>query len=1689
MKTKISRLLLFLLTFIALTMQAQNYEAEWKAVAKASNGDLPQTALTHVRNIRDKAAAEGNQPQLLRALCTELTLAHEISPDSDAVVTKRIEAAMADCEKMIVAATTGAEKERRMTDKVMWQYALGRISKNTVHLLAALENTELLGKAKAADYVPALEIGADSYCFNGDLLSLLTLDLLQLPRWTYKISDAEKLDAITHMRDYYKEQKNDLAVLMTDYFYDVERSSQTNVGEMISRIRTQLPQIKKLDALHKGSVAKRLQQWVDEKELPTVNAHFDNSKCVYPGETSKVAVSSKNIKEIVVNVYRVNGMSNETFDDEVEAAKFLSKKGSTNRVATYTKTLQHAPAYETFEDSLDIKLPEPGIYIVQLVADGHKASTEWVHVSAVVPTFFNFASAKGKVGRVHLLDARTGRPYTENVSAKVRRIRSYNASASAWKVLQPQADGSFDVSEYGNYEYEIAVKASSDCYTPVKAITMHAYYNEGRRYDTFSQIYTDRAIYRPGQKVQVGGFVYQRNSDVYKAVEAWKGEMILRNTKGEEVAKRDVLTDEFGIFSGEFQLPDHVIPGKFHVFLRGSDVRNSQYFSVEEYKRPTFRITLEPTDSKDVTGKDRWEVGDDITVRGKVETYSGVPVPDVTVQWKTDFSHWYWFDDENEEKNESPLEGTVKTDEKGCFAFTYHITKSGRYTTEIEATASNGETNHTRHYVHAGQATEVRVQENGAEKKPELFTCEYSKDHSEATVKLDFAALPETATRPVWLFYSLTSSKGGILEHECREIADETATFTLKWKEEYGDGAELHLLFVKEGVFRASVEVERPKPDKRLLLEWSTFRDHLQPGEQETWTLSVKRPDGTPVSASVMARLYDASLDAFNTNPWNLKLYFYRNMPSVNTSIDFLHLPWSLGYTANYKMAPELKMSAWAPTMFDYFRNYLVVGYGGKARAKNSVMLYDMAESKAMPMMAAKNVAAGGTAGAAAADTADEGVMMDDAEDVEEAKEYNVRENFDETAFFYPAIRTDEAGNATINFTLPESLTQWNFTAIATTRGMNYGVLNDTIFAQKKLMAEIAAPRFLRVGDVTDMPVTVRNVSGETCKTDIIILITDAATGRVLLSKKETVTLEDGKYVTKTIPVKATTDFSVRVVAKSKDFSDGEERLVPVLSNRETVQTTVPFSTTAAGTVTVDLSALNLQKLMKQDAECQPVLTVEYCENPIWNVIRVLPTLLDDKAFCVTDWATQLYAIDVADFLSQKLQDTASKALVDSLLSTKDIPALYSSAYGHLKDYQHGDGGFVWVKGFGSSLWMTADVAILLARLRTMTGNTRTGQMLEMAMDYLDGKADKIVEEMKRHKTVGISEVMLRYLYARQLMGRENTKTTKYLLERAAEENKDLTMYGKSVVAQILKKAKPEVSELALRSLIEHTVSTDEMGRYFDTERAFGSWTSYKIPTQTMAIESLDEIAEIDGKNAQKLQDEMKLWLLQSKRTQKWESNRASADATYALLHGDCNPSAAANPFQSLAPEGYSSTKLTVEESRQVIRKGSYNIKKETNGLSWGAVFADYTLPIDQVEQSSAGFTLTRKWEVLRDGKWTEISGKVKIGEHVRQTLTLRAERDYDFVQVEASRAACLEPLHPLSGTTWMGGTFCYRMVRDSSNDYYFEHLAKGTHTFTEELIVDRAGTFANGIARVKSTYAPEFGGYAPSTPIIAISE
>ena len=554
-------------------------------------------------------------------------------------------------------------------------------------------------------------------------------------------------------------------------------------------------------------------------------------------------------------------------------------------------------------------------------------------------------------------------------------------------------------------------------------------------------------------------------------------------------------------------------------------------------------------------------------------------------------------------------------------------------------------------------------------------------------------------------------------------------------------------------------------------------------------------------------------------------------------------------------------------------------------------------------------------------------------------------------------------------------------------------------------------------------------------------------------------------------------------------------------------------------------------------------LTVELTSNPAWTAVTSLPALINTEGEkSATDWATQLYALvlghqvaqsnpdlqkwtashpdeisalsrlkldgltDLTPWLREAMQEEQRGKSLRQLFDSETFAARKYTALDKLKALQGSDGGWSWYEGMPANPSITLDVAVMLARMESLTGSQEGHNLLEKALAFLQTTlADEVKAMKKAERESGVrlkpSEFQLRCLYLYTLMGHKMDQADlRYLYDRAKGLSKELSMYGKAIAAVVFVRngAKDEAA-LQVKGILEHTVYTSEMGRYFDSKRAESTAASFRILTQCMAIEALNCLGQT------KEAEEMRQWLMQCKRTQMWQTSLASADAVYALLSTSVadhssplvmslsattpvyytlmNGSKIVGvnaPKQTSTPTSAGYYRVTYTDA-SAVKANILKVRKDAQGLAWGTVYATEYLPASSVKTEGAGLHLNSLLQVYRGGSWTNVTSAVLLqrGDRVRQVFTLKAERDFDFVELKASRPACAEPLQALSGYQWRDGLPAYRAVQDASTTYYIERVAKGTHTLTEESFVNRAGTYASGISMLKCVYAPEYAASA----------
>ena len=1003
------------------------------------------------------------------------------------------------------------------------------------------------------------------------------------------------------------------------------------------------------------------------------------------------------------------------------------------------------------------------------------------------------------------------------------------------------------------------------------------------------------------------------------------------------------------------------------------------------------------------------------------------------------------------------------------------------------------------------------------------------------------AASPATvyigsSEKNVYLLYDVFAGNKR-LESKRIELSDSVVSFRFPYKKEYGDGILVSMAFVKDGrLYSHNARIMKPAPEKKLQLKWTTFRDKLRPGQQEEWKLTVLYPDGSPAEAEMLATMYDASLD---------KIY---SAHKLDFGVDFHYVVpltyWNTSYMRNAYLYVDFPLKRLRAVPLEYSEliipstgrmEAMVVGYGGSPRATLAGALKIRGRSAANAVMNQEAVTDMVLQEEMVETSAQEKVEMGSSEELAETGDIQIRENFAETAFFYPQLRTNEKGEVSISFVLPESLTRWTFMGLAHTRNVDYGKIEATATASKEFMLQPNMPRFVRVGDKANIAASLMNLSDKGVKGTVRMELFNPETEKVFYSQKQKFDVKGGEtgHVNFTFEVSDKyTVMACRMVADGDTFSDGEQRYIPVLTDKQWVTETVPLNVNGEGAHTFSLENL-FNKHSKTASEQR--LTVEFTAHPAWYAVQALPVVAHPQNEDALSWATAYYAHSLAAYivkenprikqvfdswkaqggtketfmsnlqknqelknillaetpwLAEATNEAEQKQRIATLFDLNTMNSQLAVSVEKLGELQNADGAWSWYKGMQGSRYVTTQVMEMLVRLNALThqdADSRMQPMIQKGFEYLGKQAAeeyKSMKEAEKKGAVGLrpSEQVLRYLYICALDGKApvDEKVNRYFIDKLSGEGKELTIYEKALGAIILQQAgKVAEARLFMQSLMEYSVVTDEMGRYFDTPKARYSWFSYKIPTEVAAMEAIQRITK-DTKAI----DEMKRWLLKQKQTQTWETPIATADAVYALMAtgasdllantGGVEITLGKEVIRTPADDAIGYIKKTVSGDVMNIKKVS--VDKEGTGMGWGAVYAQYLESMDQISGQGNGLSVSR--QLYKGDEALNESAPLKVGDKITVRLTVKADRDMDFVQIKDDRAACMEPLQAVSGFRWSNGLGYYQATKDASTQFFIDQMRKGTYVIEYQVYVNRTGEYQAGIATVQSAYAPEFGGH-----------
>ncbi|PIF00917.1 MAG: alpha-2-macroglobulin [Maribacter sp.] len=843
-----------------------------------------------------------------------------------------------------------------------------------------------------------------------------------------------------------------------------------------------------------------------------------------------------------------------------------------------------------------------------------------------------------------------------------------------------------------------------------------------------------------------------------------------------------------------------------------------------------------------------------------------------------------------------------------------------------------------------------------------------------------------------------------------------------------------------------------PYPKTDLEVETLTFRDKLQPGSDETWGFKIKGAKGEKVTAEVLASMYDASLDVFKGHSWTFHPLYDPTYHSIYQSNAYKSFS-----STSFRVFNDHTHKKWYRQQqydsFDWFGLYFGQR-SGNYRAKRFM-------ENAVPMMAMDKAEGNALNGMAIIEDDGNLAYTDKKENVTDGENQQkkglntvpIRKNLQETAFFFPQLHTDKEGNVSFSFTGPEALTQWKLQLLAHTKSLQSAITTLETVTQKELMVMPNAPRFLREGDEIVISSKIANLTKNKLLGQAELALVDVVSGKDI--SKELLSSKTGKQPGKVSfsvdslgntqvswRLKVPTDLQAvqyTVIAKAGDFSDGEQNVLPVLTNRKMVTETLPMWVRSDQTKTFTLDKLrdNTSTTLRNHK-----LTLEITSNPAWYAIQALPYLMEYPYDCNEQVFSRYYANSLAGHIansSPRIRDVldqwaSSDALLGNLEKNKELKSLLiqetpwlrdaqsetaqkkriaflfdlnkmrdeqANALNKLQQNQMSSGAWAWFKGGRENRFITQHIITGLGHLKKLSvvpsKNNKQKEMIAKAIRYLDNEFVSEYEQMKKYATNPnddhLSHMQMHYLYMRSFFN--EIKTSKkvdgimdYYRGQAKTYWTKRSLYNKGILALALYRGNDTLTaNKILRSLKQNSIDSEEMGMYWKENTSSWFWYQAPIETQSLLIEAFSEIG-----NDITIVDNLKVWLLKNKQTNQWKTTKATTDAVYALLlqgndwlsvtqavdvliGGEKIEPSKMENVSVEAGTGYYKTSWNNSEIKPGM--GEVQLAKKGDGIAWGALYWQYFEDLDKITSARTPLQLKKKLFLKKNTDTAEVISEI----------------------------------------------------------------------------------------------------------------
>lgn len=1584
---------------------------------------------------------------------------------------------------------------------------------------------------------------------------------------------------------------------------------------------------------------------LNQMETPVLNIQTDNN--AYPGKALTLQIKYVNTPQLIVRIYKSLRQPEDAWRNLYKNSK--SMRGELVKEVTFKMNLSNS--YTEADSTLTIPMDKLGLYEYVITVPGKQLT---VSNRFSVSRLAALTRSQTNKSEVLVTDLESGKPI-EGATVIYYKTNMMNGTLQRQGEVKTDRLGIAVLPARKKIE-QIRPVFREDTSSIITNVYPYGSFPSGQEKDRVDlSLFTDRGIYRPGQNIFFKGIAYVKDTDNPHVVAGRTYTVTLRDANYKEVASKEFKTDRFGSFNGEFTIPVQTLSGNFTLVSE----RTRTNIRVEEYKRPTFKVSFLPI-------KEEVSFGNPVKITGEAQTFSGIDLQTGEVSWtitRRPFWARFYMPNPFDFTYKQVANGTAKVDGKGNFTISFvperpetEGVRAAYQSYEVTATLtdSKGETQEASYTFSVGDTgilLDIRMpgpeMENDSAKavitaytvnsqkasvegsytiyslsdeKPEkeLFSADRYKinklmavgtfitgdeisptvfrelpagryrlevkstdsNGKEVSANQDFILYSRQDKRPpvfmhTWLinehttcvpgeeaaFIFGTSDKDTHILYEiytaankCTErkqirLSDENRTFRIPFKETDGEGFTVSFTFVKDGkAYVTQVPVYRRQPDRRLTIQAETFRDHLLPGSKENWKFRITDADSSTVSAEVLASMYDASLDKLLPFKWSFspKRDIYLHAPRFSEGTAFTN---SSRYESGERKG--LTVPQYQYDRLDW-QDVLSLGYrygrSNQVYATGAVM-----KSAAAPAIAESlSITDDSAPLEESAIRTEQGVAVITAEEEVEGsplfcrvlqEPVELRENFAETAFFYPALVTDEAGDVAFSFTMPESNTTWKLQLLAQTEDLKYGYLSREIITNKPLMVTPNLPRFLRQGDEVTLTAQVSNQSSATIdgRASLELFDPDNDQPVICLTKSQkpfTLGADSTTTVSWSFKVPSSTAgvIGCRIMADSNKGSDGEQHLIPVLSNEILVTESTPF-------YLFDKSEEVIR--LKNGKGVKPFrTTLELTANPIWYAVQALPTLTQPENDNIISWFASYYSNTLASYIATahprirqvisqwKAQGGNASTLYSNLEKNAELKNILLQetpwvleadneteqkqrlsllfdmnraagqreiALRHLLDLQRPDGGWGWFKGMYPSQEITLYILKGMSQLTELNAveyNQQEKEMQMKALKFVDKQIQsdyEALQKIKNWQKNEISPLEIEYLFVRSNYRdipepSSAREAIRYYTDLAEKQWSKQSIYGKGEIAWLMwRNGKKEVAGKIIAWLRKTASTSPDKGMYWANNRRGANTFASPIDTHCLLMAFFNEVSPDKQET-----DRMKQWLLSQKQTQNWESVPATVNAIYALLltgsdwldtNNTCTAQWGKQTYSTTNGElatGY--LKVTVPDEKTTASEGnSISIRKEGSAPAWGAVYEQYFQNINDVKKQK-GVLNVEKQLFVETNNGTEQQLRpvtpdepLRVGDKVVVRLVVRTDREMDYVFLKDLRAGCFEPANQLSGSIYRDGVWYYQSPTDVSENFFFDRLPQGTFVLEYAVYVSRTGEYAGGISTIQCLYAPEF--------------